>query len=112
MQFTSIFNGSKGTAHLVIPSAQAAMLGWREPRADLSIHQQADQVLARKQARDLREDRRAARDCGCQQCRRAYRVTRDFYATLGLRPPTRECVGTRGLASYSRHGGAGPEERR
>jgi hypothetical protein len=94
MQFTSIINGSKGTAYLVIPSAQAARLGWEALGAYLNIQQQADQVLARKQARDLDEDWRAAHACGCPQCQRAYQVTCAFYDTLGLREPARERINT------------------
>jgi hypothetical protein len=106
-----VISGSRGAAYQVMPSAQGARLGWRARRADLDIHEQADQVLAHKQAHDMREDRRAAQVCGCRHCRRAYRCTLAFYASLGLGPPAPENVSTCGLTWYTRNGGASPGKR-
>jgi hypothetical protein len=111
MYVTGVSSGSRGAAYQVIPSAQVARLGSRALRADLSIHAQADQVLANKQLRDIRADGGAARRCGCPHCRRAYRCTLAFYTSLGLRPLTREGVTTRVVTRYIRRGGASPSER-
>jgi hypothetical protein len=110
MHFTGVISGSRGAAYQVIPRAQVARLGWQALRADLYIHEQADHLLANKQMRDLREDWRAAQGCGCRQCRRAYRLTLAFYASLGLRPPAPEVVGTGGHTPYTRRWGASPSE--
>jgi hypothetical protein len=106
MRFTRVSSGSRGAAYQVIPHAQVARLGWQALRADLYIHEQADQVLANKQIRDMCEDWRAAQGCGCRQCRRAYRLTLAFYVSLGLRPPAPEVVGTSGHTRYTRRWGA------
>jgi hypothetical protein len=106
MHFTGVISGGRGAAYRVIPSAQVARLGWQALRAEQYIHEQADQVLANKQIRDLGEDWRAAQVCGCRQCRRAYRMTLAFYASLGHRPPAPEDVSTAGLTRYTWHGGA------
>lgn len=94
MHVISELSGSTGTAYPVITGAQLAKLGWQASGEDLSIHQQADQVLAHKQARDLSEAWCAARECGCRQCRQVYRMTCGFYDTLGLSPPALERIST------------------
>jgi hypothetical protein len=107
-----LLGGSSRATYQVIPRAQVARLRWRALRAERYIHEQADQVLANKQIRDMREDWRAAQVCGCRQCRWAYRMTLAFYASLGLRPPAPEDVSTAGLTWYTRRGGASPSEHR
>lgn len=111
MYVTGVSIGSRGAAYQVLPSAQVARLGSRALRADLSIHAQADQVLANKQIRDIRAAGCAARRCGCPHCRQAYRLTLAFYAGLGRKPPAREGVTTRIVTRYTRRGGASPSER-
>src|SRR5690348_5245640 len=110
MQFTSAFFSSRGAAHQVVPSAPVARPGLRLLRADLYIQQQADRALADKQARDLREARRTARECGCRQCQQAYRMVRAFYVALG-RPPAHVGLTTPGRTWYPRSGGTSPSER-
>ena len=112
MQFTSVNLSSSGAANRVIPSGSVAGLDWQVVRADLHIQQQADQILADKQTRDLCEAWRAARECGCRQCRWIYRRMLAFYSTLGLRPPAREGVSAPNLLWYPRHDRTGPSERR
>jgi hypothetical protein len=105
MRVTGQSIGSREAPHQVRPSAQVAKLGWRALRANLDIQEQADQVLAYKEVRDMREDRRAAHVCGCRQCQGAYRQTLAFYARLGLRPRPNEDVSTFGFTRYTRRGG-------
>jgi hypothetical protein len=71
--------------------------------AELQIHAQADRVVANKEARDTWETERAARVCGCPQCRSAYRATLDFYATLGTGQPPGERIGAGYLLWYTIH---------
>jgi hypothetical protein len=106
MHFTAESSGSSRAAYQVIPSAQVARLGWRVLSADLDIQEQADQVLAYKEVRDIRADRRAAQVCGCRHCQGAYRHTLVFYARLGLRPRPNEAVSTTGITRYIRRGAA------
>jgi hypothetical protein len=95
MHFTRTTIGSREALYQAISNAQVARLGPRTLWTDVYIHQQADQILANKQARDMHVDWRAARGCGCVHCRRAYRRTLDFYASLGSRPPRRKGGSTR-----------------
>ena len=71
--------------------------------ADLRIHDQADRVVAEKEACDRRKAEQAARVCGCPQCRCAYRATLNFYATLGTGQPARERINTDCLLWYTFH---------
>ena len=100
MRFTSITLDGTQAAYHFVPRVQLAGLGRRRLHADLHIHDQADMVVANKQARDTWEAKHAERVCGCPQCRGAYRETLAFYAALGTRQPARERVSATGLSWF------------
>jgi hypothetical protein len=112
MQFTRVTTAGTRVAQQAVPNAQVARLTWQALRADLYIHQQADQILANKQIRDIWEDWCAAHLCGCPQCRHAYRMTLVSYAMLNARPLAYEGMSARGHTWYTRHSGGSPWESR
>jgi hypothetical protein len=103
---------TRGTqeAQRFIRCEQASNLSGQVLGADLQIHNQADRVIADKEARDMWEAEQATRVCGCPHCRYAYRATLDFYATLGTGQPVHERINTDYLVWYTFHLSGGQPE--
>jgi hypothetical protein len=98
---TQVITDGTHTIQQSLPSGQLAGTGQPAHDADRHIHDQADEVVANKQARDLWEARYAEHVCGCPQCRQAYKETLAFYAALGTRQPAGERISIGGLTWYS-----------
>jgi hypothetical protein len=95
---TQVLTEGTYAIHLTIRSEQVAGPGQPTVSADRHIHDQADEVVENKQARDMWEAVYAERVCGCPPCRQAYKETLAFYGTLGTRKPARERISAGGLA--------------
>jgi hypothetical protein len=95
---TQVITDGTHTIQQSLPSGQLAGTGQPAHDADRHIHDQADEVVANKQARDLWEAVYAERMCGCPRCRQGYKETLAFYGKLGTRKPPRERISAGGLA--------------
>ena len=101
MEVTQVTTGSTQTAQKFVRCEQVSDLSRPALGADLPIHDQADRVVANKEACDMWEAEHAVRVCGCPQCRCAYRATLYFYATLGTGQPARERSSAGDLVWYT-----------
>jgi transcriptional regulator with XRE-family HTH domain len=71
----------------------------------------ATRIVADREARDTWEAEETASLCGCPHCRSVYRVTRDFFATLGTERPACEHLSAGYLNWYTFHLSGGQLER-
>ena len=101
MESTQVTTDGTQTAQRFVRCEQVTALNRPALGADLQIHDQADRVVANKEARDTWEAEQAARVCGCPHCRSAYRATLYFYATLGTGQPARERISADYLVCYT-----------
>jgi hypothetical protein len=103
MESTQVTTGGTQVAQRFVRCELVSDLSQPALGADLRIYDQADKVVANKEARDTSEAEQAARVCGCPHCRCAYRATLDFYATLGTGQPAHERISADYLVWYSIH---------
>jgi hypothetical protein len=103
MESMQITTGDTQVAQRFARLEQLSALSRPALGADLQVNQQADRVVADKEARDMWEAERATRVCGCPQCRYTYLATLDFYATLGTGQPALERINADYRAWYTFH---------
>src|SRR5260370_15189696 len=101
MESRQVTPGGTQAAQRFVRCEQVTALNRPALGADLQIHDQADRVVANKEACDPWEAQYAAQGCGCPHCRCAYRATLYFYATLGTGHPARERITADYLVCYT-----------